>query len=148
MSGWRGLNFVTYIIFQSTSYSIKAQMLEILKLLLSQAIWKLFMQYLYRMCLTGKGLFQDGGPKCPPGLNFPQEFQKKPGFSYNLKNAEILLYYVKQMFFCLFVRFTVGNSGNRIEFLNIYVLGVSVYIYIYSIYNTIHYISPKTGYCN
>ena len=85
-------------------------MLEILKLLLSQAIWKLFMQYLYWMCLslTGKGLFQDGGPKCPPGLSFPQEFQKKPGFSYNLKNAEILLYYVKQMFFCLFVRFTVG----------------------------------------
>ena len=73
MSGWGGSNSAIYIIFQSTSYSIKAKMLEILKLLLSQAIWKLFMQYLYWMCLslTGKGLFQDGGPKCPPGLNLP-----------------------------------------------------------------------------
>ena len=126
MSGWRGSNSVTYIIFQITSYSIKAQMLEILKLLLSQAIWKLFMQYLYRMCLTGKGLFQDGGPKCPPGLNLSKEFQKKPGFSYNLKSAENLLYCVNKCFFVYLYALQWETVGIEWDFL-IYMF----YVYIH-----------------
>ena len=61
------------------------------------------------------------------------------------------------MFFYLFVRFTVGNSGNRMGFLNIYFLcvyicnGYRIYGVFEGYYEKtpfIHYISPKTGYCN
>lgn len=127
MSGWRGSNSVTYIIFQITSYSIKAQMLEILKFLLSQAIWKLFMQYLYRMCLTGKGLFQDGGPKCPPGLNLPQEFQKKPGLVTIWKMLKICSIMLNKCFFVYLYALQWETVGIEWDFL-IYIFYVCIHM--------------------
>ena len=65
-----------------------------------------------------------------PCINLPQEFQKKPGFSYNLENAENLLYLFKQMFFCLFDALQWETVGIEWDFL-IYMFYVYIHIHIH-----------------